>query len=187
VRASQFFAQEFLFPIASPFLCRFVARQLKTWNVFETIESPPWQQTTHYPVPRFWEKGNLEGVFFDENKFPPGGCKSIECPAFRMQSQKLSKLPKANMPDDQRPTHQPINPPKPPSGNPLAYGLIELIEHWDYQNKDTTPPHAQRFLGPLCVNILRHACVPCSHYKVRQFNPGNNCDSKCKLHRFPDA
>jgi len=58
-----------------------------------------------------------------------------------MQSQKLSKLPKANMPDDQRPTHQPINPPKPPSGNPLAYGLIELIEHWALpeQGHHTTP------------------------------------------------
>jgi len=118
VRASQFFAQEFLFPIASPFLCRFVARQLKTWNVFETIESPPWQQTTHYPVPRFWEKGNLGGGFFWGKQVSIGGCKSIECPAFRMQSQKLSKLPKANMPDDQRPTHQPINPPESPLETP---------------------------------------------------------------------
>jgi len=35
-----------------------------------------------------------------------------------MQSQKLSKLPKANMPDDQRPTHQPINPPESPLETP---------------------------------------------------------------------
>jgi len=119
VRASQFFAQEFLFPIASPFLCRFVARQLKTWNVFETIESPPWQQTTHYPVPRFLEKGNLGGGFFWGKQVSTRGLQKHRMSCLsnaKPEAQQITKGQHAGWPAANPSTHQPPETPfwKPP-------------------------------------------------------------------------
>lgn len=78
---------------------------------------------------------------------PLRGCKSLVhttyvqlcMPHVPQPSPKLNKLPKANA------VRWPLERTLVRSWSGLGLGLG---------------------LGPLCVNILRHACVPCSHYKV---------------------
>lgn len=60
-----------------------------------------------------------------------------------------------------RPTDRPTH--HPPGGQ--ATGI--RTEAWVLPS----PLESPGFLGRLCVNILRHACVSCSHYRIKKATP----------------